>query len=124
MVLEVQPRVVDPHRLARLKRREGELLPEARHQVQAGPDVLHELVVAGRRALEDQHGADVHVRAVVLLGQEAGVGGAEAIEVRWSHGSDPPAAAVAERWKLTVALPGVKRSSIWTILAPCRWAER
>ena len=70
--------------------------------------MLHELVVAGRRALEDQHGTDVHVRAVVLLGQEAGVGGAEAIEVRWSHGSDPPAEAVAERWKLTAALAGVK----------------
>ena len=86
MVLEVHPRVVDPHRLARLEWRERELLPEARHQVQARSDVLHELVVAGRRAFEDQDGADVHVRAVILLGQEAGVGGAESIEVRWSHG--------------------------------------
>ena len=81
VVAHVQPRVVDPDRAAGLQRREGELLPVARHQVQARLDVIGELVVGRRRPLEDAHAADVHVRALVLLGEEACVCGAEAVEV-------------------------------------------
>ena len=40
VVLEVEGRVVDPERPARLDRRVRELLAEARHQVKARPDVL------------------------------------------------------------------------------------
>ena len=70
-----------------LQRREGELLPVARHEVQPRLDVLEELVVDRRRALEDEHGADVHVRRLVLLGEEAGVGRAQPVEVGNGHGS-------------------------------------
>ena len=90
MVLEVQPRIVDPHRPPGLQRREGQLLPEARHEVQARLDVLDELVVARRRALEDEHRADVHVRAVALLVEKAGVGRAQPVQVRDSHVTSPP----------------------------------
>jgi hypothetical protein len=74
VVLDVHPWVVHPQRLAGAERRERELLPVARDKVQARFDVLHELVVARRRPLEHADPADVHVRGLLLLGEEARVG--------------------------------------------------
>jgi hypothetical protein len=79
VVVEVQARVVHPNRLARLERREGELLPVAGDKMEAGLDVLDELVVARRRPLEDADSADVHVRGLFFLGEEAGVRRAEPV---------------------------------------------
>src|SRR5205823_2631794 len=53
VVLEVEVRVVDPERAARLERGERELLAVARHQVEPRLEVLEELLEAGRRRLED-----------------------------------------------------------------------
>ena len=61
VVAEVELRIVDPERPAGLDRREGELLAVAGHEVQPALDVLEQVVVARRRALEDRHRADVHV---------------------------------------------------------------
>ena len=61
VVGEVEVDVVDPERPAGLQRRHDELLAEARHQAEAAADVLDQVDVARRRALEDQDRADVHV---------------------------------------------------------------
>jgi hypothetical protein len=68
VVAGVEVRVVDPHRPRLGERRERELLAVARHEVHARVELLDELDVAGRRALEQQARADVHVCAGVLQG--------------------------------------------------------
>ena len=82
VVAGVEVRVVDPHRPRLGERRERELLPVARHEVHARVELLDELVVAGRLALEQQARADVHVGAGVLEREEGGVEAGEAIGVR------------------------------------------
>jgi hypothetical protein len=66
VIAKVQVRVVDPLRAALPERDVGELLPVARHQMQALLDVLDELVVVGRAATEQHCSGDVHVRRAVL----------------------------------------------------------
>ena len=85
MVGEVEVGVVDPERPAGLDRREGELLAEARHQVQPAADVVEEVVVDRRRALEDQDRADVHVRVRALVRQERGVDRGQSVHVPLCH---------------------------------------
>ena len=85
VVLEVEARVVDPQRPAGLQRREGELLPVARDEVQPAADVRREVRVGGRRALEDRQRADVHVRRVALLREEGRVHRRQPIPVRLGH---------------------------------------
>ena len=75
VVLEVEVAVVDPDRPAGLKRRERELVPVARYEVQPRPDVVQEVVIRRCRALEDQHRPDVHVAVRPLLRQKRGVDG-------------------------------------------------
>ena len=70
VVVEVEVRVVDPDRPALAEGDEAQLLAEARHQVQARGDVVAELVVGGRRALEDDRRGDVHVGAGALHVEE------------------------------------------------------
>jgi hypothetical protein len=53
VIAQVETGIVDPLRPALAERDEPELLPEARHEVEARRDVLAELVVAGRGALEE-----------------------------------------------------------------------
>ena len=79
VVAGVEVRIVDPHRARLRERRERELLAVARDEVQARPELGHEVVVAGRLALEEHAGADVHVGARVLEREEGGVEAAEAI---------------------------------------------
>ncbi len=85
VVLEVEARIVDPQRATALQRRHGELLAVARHQVQPAADVVEVIGEVRRRALEDEHGADVHVRAAPLLVQERGVRRGEAVEMLLGH---------------------------------------
>ncbi len=79
VVAQVEVRVVDPARAALPERDEREALAEPRHEVQAAVDVLEQLDVAGRLALEDDHRGDVHVRRVVLEVEERGVEPAESV---------------------------------------------
>src|SRR5207253_2005569 len=79
------PRVVHPDGTTGLEWREGELLPVTRDQMEPRRDVVGELVIARRRALEHAHAADVHVRGLVLLSEEAGVCRAEPVEVGNRH---------------------------------------
>ena len=67
VVVGVEVRVIGPHRPALVERNVGQALAVARHQVQAADDVLDELLQRRRRALEDHHRGDVHVRARVVL---------------------------------------------------------
>jgi hypothetical protein len=67
VVVEVEAGVVHPERPSHLEAGEGELLPVARHPVQARLDLLGELLPRGRRPVEDHQGADVHVRRLTLL---------------------------------------------------------
>jgi hypothetical protein len=82
VVAGIEVRIVDPHRSPLRERRPRELLPVARHEVQARLDFLEELWVARWLALEDQHGADMHVRAAALQRQERRVEAAQAVRVR------------------------------------------
>ncbi len=103
VVAGVEVRVVDPHRPRLGERRERELLAVARHEVQARVELLDELVVAGRLALEQQARADVHVRAGVLEREEGGVEAGEAVGVRPSPDcrlSDPSTASNANLQQL------------------------
>ena len=61
--------------------RERQLLPVAGHQREPALDLGDEVLVIRRLAFEQQHRADVHVRAAVLQGEERGVKPAEAIQV-------------------------------------------
>ena len=81
VVAGVEVRVVDPHRARLRERRERELLAVARDEVQARLELRHEVVVLRRLALEEHAGADVHVGARVLEGEEGGVEAGEAIWV-------------------------------------------
>ena len=85
VVLDVEPRVVDPHRPAHLEPREGQLLPVARHEVQPRLHVSGQIVVGGRRALEQQDGAHVHVGSAPLLRQKRGIDRAQAVHVPSGH---------------------------------------
>jgi hypothetical protein len=53
--------------------------------MQPPTDVIDHLLMRGRWSVEQQHAADVHVRAAVLLMQEAGIGGRQPIEVLLCH---------------------------------------
>ena len=88
VVLEVEARVVHPQRAAAVERRVrvGELLAVAGHEVQPPADLLGELLVRGRRPLQQREPAHVHVRTRPLLVQEGGVHGGEAVEVALGHG--------------------------------------
>ena len=85
VVLDVEGRVVDPEGPAGLGGRVGQLLAKARHEVQPALDVLEEVLVAGRRPLEDHDRADVHVARGALVGQEGDVHRAEPIHVSLGH---------------------------------------
>ena len=73
VVVEVEVRVVDPDRAALAEGDEAELLTEAGDEVQARLDVVAELFVARRRAIEEDHRGDVHVGAASLQVEECGV---------------------------------------------------
>ena len=85
VVVEVEVGVVGPERAAGLEARPDEALAVARHEVQARLDVRLEEAELGRRALEDHHAADVHVRAGALLDEERSVGCAQAGKVLVGH---------------------------------------
>ena len=85
VVLEVEARVVDPHRSPGLDRRERELLAVAGDEVQPPAHVVGEVVERRRRALEDHDGADVHVGVLALLCQERRVHRRQPIAVRLRH---------------------------------------
>ena len=54
VVLDVEPRVVDPHRPAHLEPREGQLLPVARHEVQPRLHVSGQIVVEAEEILRSR----------------------------------------------------------------------
>jgi hypothetical protein len=85
VVLEVEGRVVDPVRPPGRGRGEGELLAEAGDEVEAPANVIEQVVVARRRALEDHHAAHVHVRRRALVREKGDVERAEAVHVSLSH---------------------------------------
>ena len=85
VIFEVEARIVDPERPPHLNRRESELLPEARDEMEARANLREQVLVAGRRPLEDQHRPDVHVAGGALLREEGRVDGGEAIQVPLSH---------------------------------------
>ena len=100
VILEVEPRVVHPDGTTGLEWREGELLPVTRDQMEPRRDVVGELVIARRRALEHAHAADVHVRGLVLLSEEAGVCRAEPVEVGDFRPQGLPVPTVPKRIRL------------------------
>ncbi len=81
MVVEVEVGVVDPDRAALVEGDGAQLLPKARHQVEARGDVVAELGVGGARALEDDRLGDVHVRPRPLHVEEGGVEPAQPVAV-------------------------------------------
>ena len=73
VVLEVEMRVVDPHRPAQPARHETHLLPVAGDHRQLARDQRDDLVVTGRRTFEDRARPDVHVGDPVLHVEEHAV---------------------------------------------------
>ena len=73
VVAQVQMGIVDPARPALAERHEGEPLAVARHEPETALEGLEQLVVGGRRPLEDHHRRHVHVRGGVLEVQEGSV---------------------------------------------------
>ncbi len=67
VVGQVEVDVVGPERPPGLQRRHDEALAEARHLAQPAAHVLDQIDVFGRRPLEDQDRADVHVAVEVSL---------------------------------------------------------
>jgi len=95
VVLQVEAGVVDPHRLPEA-RNPGELLAKSRHLVQLVRRELHdalevELSTGERQRLgvEERDRPDVHVRIVVLDGQERRVDGRKTLVVAIRHDSSP-----------------------------------
>ena len=85
VVLEVERGIVRPQRPTGFERRRAQPLPVARDEVQAPADVVEVVIELGRRAVEDQHGADVHVRRRSLLVEERCVNRGEAVQVLLRH---------------------------------------
>ena len=85
VVGEVEVGIVDPEGPPGLDGRKGQLLAEAGDEVQPAVDVREEVLVVRRRPLEDQDGADVHVRARGLVREERGVDRAQPVHVSLCH---------------------------------------
>ena len=90
VVVDVEVGVIDPEGTAELQRRHREPLAQARQQVQAAADAGEELLVAGRLALADQHGADRHVPVGLLVGQERRIERRQPVHMALSHGPSFP----------------------------------
>jgi hypothetical protein len=73
VVLEVEVRVVLPHRAAEAERDEAQLLAEARNEMESRGDMVDERVVVRLRTLEDRGRGDMHVSAVSLEMKEGSV---------------------------------------------------
>ena len=84
VVLEVEVRVVDPHRAPEVHRHEADPLAVAGHQRQLRREQRDQVVVGGCRSLEHRARRDVHVRRAVLEVEELCV---ERVHV--VHGAPP-----------------------------------
>ena len=73
VVVEVEVRVVDPHRAAEPPRHEAHLLAVAGNARELAGDQRQDLVVRGARSFEDGARADVHVGDAVLGVEERAV---------------------------------------------------
>jgi hypothetical protein len=73
VVVEVEVAVVHPDRTGERERRKAQALAIARDEVQLGRDRAEDRVLRRRGALEDAHGADMHVAHRVLHVQERGI---------------------------------------------------
>ena len=85
VVLDIERRVVHPQRPAGLKRRRTQPLAVARHEVQPSSDMIEVVVERRRRAIEDQHRTDVHVRRGPFLVQERRVDRGQSVEMLLRH---------------------------------------
>jgi hypothetical protein len=64
--VDVEVRIVHPHRAPLVERHEGQPLSVARHQVQPGDDLGDQFFIGRRRALEHHAAGHVHVGGVSL----------------------------------------------------------
>ena len=82
VVVDVEARVVDPERPAHLEARERRASGGSAARGRRRDSMCaRELVVRGRRTLEDHERADVHVRRLLLLVEEGGVDRAQPVLV-------------------------------------------
>ena len=81
VVGEVEDDVVDPQRPSGLQGGHGEALPEAWDLVEPIADVLDEVHIARRRALEDEDSADMHMARRRLVREERRVCRGEPVEM-------------------------------------------
>jgi hypothetical protein len=79
VILDVEVRVVHPHRALDAPRYESELLTEAWDEMQAAPDLLDRFLVVDDASFEDRDGRHVHVRLGVFQMQEHRVRRCEAL---------------------------------------------
>ena len=81
VVVEVEVGVVDPERPSGLEPRKRQLLAVAGHATEPRGQVVLELLASRRRPVEDDEGAHVHVRRLLLLSEEGGVHRAQTVLV-------------------------------------------
>ena len=86
VVLDVEVRVVHPHRAPELERDEPHSLAVARHEVELGVDHVDDVGERWRRAFEDGDRCDVHVGHVVLDVEERRIQRAQSVG---THRSPP-----------------------------------
>ena len=123
VVLDVEVRVVHPHRPPELEGDEPHLLAVPRHEVELGVHHVDDVGERRRRALEDGDGGDVHVRHVVLDVEERGVQGAQAVRThaalpsevsrldeRYYRLSGPPRPGLSRRRRQVPGSPSVARN--------------
>jgi protein-L-isoaspartate(D-aspartate) O-methyltransferase len=82
VILEIEMRVVHPHRAADPPRYQRELLPKTRHHVQPRPDHAEDVVRIGRWSFEQTHAADVHMRVGSFEVEEQLIEDGKALEPR------------------------------------------
>jgi hypothetical protein len=90
VLVDVEIGVVDPEGTAEAQRWIGEALAQTRQQVQAAADAGEELLVAGRHALADKHGADRHVPVGLLIGQKRRIERRQPVHMTLRHGPSFP----------------------------------
>ncbi len=89
VVIEVEEGVVDPDRPALLEGDEAQLLAEARDEVQPRLDLVAELFMGRRAALEEDRRGDMHVRPGPLHMEEGSVESGQSIAIHRFILADP-----------------------------------
>src|SRR5215207_8314779 len=80
--------------------------------MQPAADLVDELHVAGRRAVEDHHGADVHVRRRPFLRKEGRIDRGQPVTVSLGHEADPIVRRMTQNSKRNIGSHGLEAAPL------------